>query len=209
MMYELKQVECLPTQKQAVKLHPEVIEILFENRRYVKNAFSNLKGLYGISHMAMTCIDPSQELIAFSTTPNIECNLIHQDLWGNDHCFIPEPEQKNRLIWWDYSCEKIEKIKLKNNQFSFGMTICRPVSNFFLMYSFATQEKGNDLRQCYNENLFGLIDMGDYFYRSLRDLYSSYALKHTPPKLSEFNSKASGLNIKPFLRVVQSINKTR
>ena len=70
------------------------------------------------------------------------------------------------------------------------------------MYSFATNEASEGLRQFYNDNLFGLIDMGDYFYKSLRELYSSYALNHVPPELKEFKSKASALNIKPFLRLV-------
>jgi hypothetical protein len=209
MMYESKKPECLPTQKQQITLHPEVIEILFENRPYIKNVFSNLRGLHGITHMAMACIDPSHELIAFSSTPTIEYNLIHQHLWVHDYVFVPDVGLKNSLLWWDYQHEKIEKIKLNNNHFTLGMTICRPIGDFRLVYSFATDEKHKNLRQYYTENLFGLIDMGDYFYKSLRERYNIYAMKHTPPSLSEFKSKASGLSIKPFLRVVQNTNKSR
>lgn len=104
MMYESKKTKFSSVQKHPVKLHPEVIEILFENRRYIKNVFSNLKGLH----------------------------------------------------------------------------------------------------QYYREQLFGLIDMGDYFYKSLRELYSCYSLNHEPPKSSEFNSKAIGLNIRPFLHLVRT-----
>ena len=203
MMYEVKQqVEHVAGQKQKISLHPDAIEILFENRRLIKNVFLNLKGLYGITHMGMACIDPSHELIVFSTTPNIECNLIHQNLWAKDHCYTPDSSQKNALLWWDYQDENIEKIKLKNNRLTLGMTIFRPIGDFFFIYSFATNEAAEGLRQFYNDNLFGLIDMGDYFYKSLRELYSSYALNHVPPQLKEFNSKASALNIKPFLRLV-------
>lgn len=202
MMYEVKQVEILPEHTQKVTLHPEAIEILFENRRLIKNIFSNLRGLYGITHMGMSCIDPSQELVAFSTTPNIEYNLIHQNLWAKDHCFIPDLSHKNSLLWWDYQNEQIEKIKLKNNRFTLGMTIFRPVNDFIFIYSFATDERGEDLHQFYNDNVFALIDMGDYFYKSLRGLYSSYALNQVPPQLKEFNSKAPALSIKPFLRLV-------
>lgn len=202
-MYELKQAECSPIKEHQIKLDPEVIEILFENRRYIKSVFSNLKGLHGITHMGMACIDPSQGLIAFSTTPNIEHNLFNQHLWLEDHCFDLDIEDKNSLVWWDYQNEKIEKVKLLNNRFTMGMTIYRPIGNFSFMYSFATDEKVKGLRQYYTDNLFGLIDMGDYFYKSLRELYSHYSLKHMPPELNEFNSKAAGLNIKPFLRLVR------
>lgn len=203
MMYELKQVECSPNKEHPIKLHPEVIEILFENRRYIKNAFSNLKGLHGITHMGMACIDPSHELIAFSTTPNIEYNLFSQDLWRDDHCFDKDIENKNSLLWWDYTNEKIEKVKLTNNRFTMGMTLYRPIGDFAFLYSFATDEQASGLREHYNENLFSLIDMGDYFYKSLRELYSRYSQKYLPPELKEFNSKATGLNAKPFLRLVR------
>jgi hypothetical protein len=82
------------------------------------------------------------------------------------------------------------------------MTIYRPIGNFSFMYSFATNEKEQGLRQFYIDNLFGLIDMGDYFYKSLRELYSSYSLKHLPPNLNEFSSRATGLSIRPFLRLI-------
>lgn len=205
MMYELKQVDCSPIKEHQIKLHPEVIKILFENRRVIKSVFSNLKGLHGITHMGMACIDPSRELIAFSTTPSIEHNLFNQHLWLEDHCFNSDIGDKNSLLWWDYQNEKIEKFKLLNNRFTMGMTIYRPIGDFGFMYSFATDETVKGLRQYYTDNLFGLIDMGDYFYKSLRELYSHYSLKHVPPELNEFNSKATGLNIKPFLRLVRGL----
>lgn len=203
MMYELKQVECTPCKKNNITLHPDVIAILFENRRHIKNVFSNLKGLHGITHMGISCIDPAHELIAFSATPNIEYNLFHQNLWLEDPCFAPNATDKNSLLWWDYQNEKIEKIKLRNNHFTTGLSIYRPVENFGFIYSFATDEKVEGLRQFYSDNLFSLIDMGDYFYKSLRELYSSYSLKHVPPHINAFNSKATGLSVRPFLRLVQ------
>ncbi|MFO3122370.1 hypothetical protein SCQ99_14760 [Legionella pneumophila serogroup 1] len=203
MMYELKQVECSPHKEHPIKLHPEVIEILFENSRHIKNVFSKLKGLHGITHMGMVCIDPSRELTAFSTTPSIEYNLFNQDLWLEDHCYHPGIETKNSLIWWDYANEKIERVKLRNNGFTIGMTIYRPIGDFVFLYSFATNERVSGLREYYSENLFSLIDIGDFFYKSLRELYSRYSLKHEPPELDEFNSKASGSNIRPFLRLVR------
>lgn len=203
MMYELKQADCSPIKENLIKLHPEVIEILFENRRLIKNVFSNLKGLHGITHMGMACIDPSNELVAFSTTPNIEHNLFNQHLWLEDNCFNLNIENKNSLAWWNYQNEKIEKYKLLNNRFTMGMTIYRPIGDFSFMYSFATNECVKGLHQYYVDNLFGLIDMGDYFYKSLRELYSRYSLKHVPPELNEFGSKAVGLNTRPLLRLVR------
>lgn len=203
MIRELKPAESLPLQKCNIRLHSEIVKILFENKRFIKNIFSNLKGLYGITHLGMVCIDPSQELVAFSTTPNIEYNLFNQKLWLEDHCFNLDCFYKNSSLWWDYQNEKIEKIKLKNNGLTIGMAIYRPINNFDFIYSFATNEKIEGLHQFYSDNLLNLIDVGDYFYKSLRELYSNYSLKHLPPDLNAFNSKATRFNTQPFLRLVQ------
>ncbi|MDQ5884568.1 MAG: hypothetical protein QG594_1606 [Bacteroidota bacterium] len=203
MMYELKLAEHSASKKNNIKLHPKIMEILFENSRYIKNVFSNLKGMHGITHMSMICINPICELLAFSTTPNIEYNLFHQHLWIEDHCFNLNIEDKNTLSKWEYQNDQIERVKLKNNHFTMGMSIYRPIGDYDFIYSFATNEKVKGLDKYYNEHLFDLIDMGDYFYKSLRDLYSYYSPNHSLPDLKEFNSKAIGLNVKPFLRLVQ------
>jgi len=209
MIHELKPLEPLLQQKNNIQLHPEIIEILFENRRYIKNIFSDLNGLYDIAHIGLTCIDPSNECIVFSTTPNVEYNLISQNLWEYDHCFYPDPVEKNTLLWWDDGLEKIAKIKLENNQFTLGMSIVRPVDDFCFIYSFATKETYQDFRRYYSDHLFHLIDIGDYFYKSIRSLYATYNTNYPLPTLSQFNSKEAGRNIRSCLRLVKNINKIR
>ncbi len=142
-------------------------------------------------------------MVVFSSTPNIEYNLIQQNLWKEDVCFLSSGHISNTLCWWDTgNHESIEKIKLKNNKFSVGMTIARHVDDFCLLYSYAARSKQNDLREYYTANIFGLIDIGDYFYKAMRDIYSSYSVKYTPPMLSSLISKASGMSIKPYLELV-------
>ena len=209
MILELKLLEPLSQQKNNMTLHPEIIEILFENRRYIKNVFSDLNGLYDIAHIGLTCIDPSQECIVFSTTPNIEYNLIAQNFWLYDHCFYPDPVEKNTLLWWGDEHEKIAKIKLENNRFTLGMSIVRPVHDFCFIYSFATKETYQDFRRYYSEHLFHLIDIGDYFYKSIRSLYATYNRNYTPPPLFQLNSKEAGRNIRSCLRLVKNTNKIR
>jgi hypothetical protein len=202
-MYELKQAEN-SANKNNISLHPEIMEILFENSRYIKNVFSDLKGIHGIAYMGIVCINPIRELLAFSTNPNIEYNLFNQTLWVEDHCFNLNNKDKNSLIKWNYQNETIERIKLKNNHFTIGMSVYRPIGDFDFIYSFATNEKIKGLDKYYQENLFDLIDMGDYFYKSLRNLYGFYNPRYTLPDLKAFNSKAVGVNVKSFLKLVQS-----
>ena len=186
MILELKLLEPLSQQKNNMTLHPEIIEILFENRRYIKNVFSDLNGLY-----------------------DIEYNLIAQNFWLYDHCFYPDPVEKNTLLWWGDEHEKIAKIKLENNRFTLGMSIVRPVHDFCFISSFATKETYQDFRRYYSEHLFHLIDIGDYFYKSIRSLYATYNRNYTPPPLFQLNSKEAGRNIRSCLRLVKNTNKIR
>ena len=113
-------------QKQA-RLHSEIVTILFENRRYIKTIFLDIHGLYEIAHVGLTIIDPSADLVVFSSTPNIEYNLIQQNLWRNDPCFSPSIQNNHELSWWnDHKITSdLEKIKLKNNR-SFSRDIGAP-----------------------------------------------------------------------------------
>jgi hypothetical protein len=208
---KLKLVDSFSSNKTQIKLHPEILTILLENRRSIKNVFFDINGLYDISHMGISIIDPAHELIAFSSTPNIEYNLIHQNLWKHDHCFSPCLNNLNRISWWDIyekisDCdrEEIEIIKLRNNKFSLGITISRQVNDFCFLYSYATRSKRNDLQEYYESNTFGLIDIGDYFYKSILDIYSSYSIKYKPPELGHLISKVSNVGSQPYLRLVVS-----
>lgn len=82
-------------------LHPSIVNILFEHRRYIRNIFLQIKGLYEISHFGINIINPTNELIAFSSTPHIEYNLIQQKLWQHDCCFYSRTLNVNTLFWWD------------------------------------------------------------------------------------------------------------
>ena len=202
MTTELKLLDTAVSREIQATLHPNILDILFEHRRYIKNVFLNINGLYDIVHIGITIIDPVNEIIAFSSTPNIEYNLIRQNLWKNDLCFTPQLQSNNRLSWWEMQIAEIDNIKLKNNKFTFGMTITRQINDFCLLYSFATRSKKIKLREYYEANIFGLIDIGDYFYKSVLDVYSPYSVKYTPPELGNLISKASVVNNRSYLKLV-------
>ena len=133
MTTELKLLDPVVSKEIQTTLHPKILDILFEYRRDIKNIFLNINGHYDIAHIGITIIDPANEMIAFSSTPNIEYNLIHQHLWKRDHCFSPRPHHNNRISWWDTQIEEVDEIKLKNNKFTVGMTITRQVNGFCLL----------------------------------------------------------------------------
>lgn len=209
MIGKLKLVDRVVAKEAQTKLHPEILNILLENRRYVKSVFLEINGLYDIAHFGLTIVDPSNEMVVFSSTPNIEYNLIHQNLWKHDPCFSSLMQDDNGLSWWNTdqlvdNGDEIERIKLQNNKFSFGVTISRPVNNFCFLYSFATRSKRDDLSEYYTSNIGELIDIGDYFYKSIMDIYSSYSIKYKPPTLGHLMPKASRSGCRPYLKLVVS-----
>lgn len=166
-------------EKNSICLHPEILDVLFENNKQIKDIFWDLQGLCEISHLGLTIINPSHEALTFSSTPNIEYNLIKQELWANDPCFSLSINKED-IIWWDEhisekNAKKIEKIKFINNQFKLGLTIHRKINRFIFLYSFATTSKQSNLKDYYRENILELISIGDYFYnRGVKNIYARY-----------------------------------
>lgn len=204
-MQKLKLVESHHEEQHLNKLHPEITNILFENHRFIKNVFNNINGLYELSYMGITFIDPSNQLITFSTTPSLEFNLINQNLWLNDPCFAPH-HHKNTILWWSCDNKKIEKIKFLNNNFVIGFSISRVLEGFCLIYSFASRASDVNLKNYYQNHKYKIIDIGDYFYKSVKNIYAMYNNIHIPPQLSSLNSKSSGLDMKPKLRLINCRN---
>jgi hypothetical protein len=214
---ELKMIEKLklvnPNQEKGyfAKLHPDATNILFEHRRYVKNIFLQIKGHYETAHFGINFINPSNELVTFSSTPHIEYNLMKQELWKNDPCFSSKILNKNMLYWWEdiypdteinLFGAQIKQIKLVSNSFSTGLTLCREIDGFYFLYSYATRSSKKNLQEYYISQIFNLIDIGDYFCKSILDVYSEYCGNHTLPQLHQLNSKASDLNIRSTLKLV-------
>jgi hypothetical protein len=174
-------------------LHQNILDILFENRSFLRNVLKTINGLHEIHHFSATIIDPTNKTIIFSTTPSIEYNLISQNLWDLDQAFYHESLTENYIRWWDnitsVEYEKIKSIKLTNNCYSFGMTINRHVTDFTIMYSFATKSLEKNLREYYSLNLNNLIDIGDYCYKSIRTIYLQYCDFYMPPKIQSLISK--------------------
>ncbi|STX50140.1 putative FlgJ-like protein [Legionella busanensis] len=196
MREKLKLVNAVDTNETEVMLHPDILNILFEHRRQIRNVFLQINGFYDISHFSLSIVDPSNEMIILSATPNIEYNLIQQDLWKFDSCFSPLQLNNNQLFWWneisqdDSIKSKIEKIKLQNNHFNLGMTLCRQVGDFYFLYSYATKSLEKDLHNYYSANIFNLINIGDYFYNSISFIYTGYNKTHKLPELGALNNKA-------------------
>ncbi|MGC1181741.1 hypothetical protein [Legionella sp.] len=208
MIEKLKLVYSNQEKEDVVSLHSSVVDILFEHRRYVKNIFLQIKGHYEVAYFGLSIISPSNELVSFSSMPHVEYNLIQQGLWKYDTCFSSKKLSKNTLLWWDdinadnLFVEQIKEIKLTSNHFKSGMTLSREINGFNFLYSYATSSNKKNLKEYYSAQIFGLIDIGDYFCNSVLNLYSEYCGNYSLPQLNQLNSKASDLGLRSKLKLI-------
>ena len=172
-----------------VHLHHHILDILFENRSFLRKILQTINGLHEINHFSITLIDPTKKAIIFSTTPSMEYNLITEEMWAIDHGAIHASLENDSIAWWASDHQKINSIKLTHNGYSLGMTMSRYAERFTILYSFATKNRGNDLQTYYRSNIHRLIDIGDYCYKLIRDLYLNYCDVYMPPKIQSFISK--------------------
>lgn len=208
MIEKLKLVHHNLDKKNPVSLHPYIINILFEHRRHIKNIFLQIKGHYEIAYFGINMINAANELVTFSSLPHMEYNLIQQGLWHADPCFTAKDLSKNILYWWDevnadpLFSEPIQWIRLKSNHFNLGMTVLREIKGFHFLYSYATYAKRQDLKQYYNEQIYNLLDIGDYFCNAALNLYVDYKEQAHSPQLHHNNTKAAEQDIRSTFKVI-------
>lgn len=65
MIERLKLINSTQAKRCSALLHPEVIVILFECRRQMRNIFLKINGLHDVSHFSTSIINPSNELVTF------------------------------------------------------------------------------------------------------------------------------------------------
>ena len=212
MIERLKLVSSKQKKECSVTLHPDIVTILFEHRRFVKNIFLQIKGHHEIAYFGVNILNPENELISFSSMPHIEYNLIQQKLWKYDRCFSSRSLDKNTLYWWDpinaeaLLADQIKEVKLTSNNFNAGVTLCRDIGGFRFLYSYATKTRQKDLQEYYTSQRVSLINIGDYFCKSLLDIYSEYCGNHTLPKLHHLSLKVPDHKVRSTLKLI--VNNT-
>jgi len=170
-----------------IRLHPGILDVLFSHKNEISKKLSDIKGLHCIDHIAITIFSPEREVVVFSLTPSVEYNIIIQELWKDDITFTPDKHKKNTIIRWDQNNNttqnQIKKIKQTDHNFSLGFNIYKKVDKFDLVYSFATRSKNKQIIAHYLNIKMELIQLGDFSYKLIRDIYRNYCISHEPPTI--------------------------
>ncbi len=75
-----------------------------------------------------------------------------------------------------------------------------------LQYSFATKSIDKNQREYYRSNISRLVDIGDYCYKLIRDIYLQYCDFYIPPKIQSLISKIHQTKSKQHLKLIVNTN---
>lgn len=60
---------------QPVKLHENILDILFKHKKEISLRLSNIRDLYYTDHVSINILTPDNKILIFSITPSVEYNL--------------------------------------------------------------------------------------------------------------------------------------
>lgn len=191
-------------EKAALKLHPNTLDILFKHKSEIFRKLGDIRGLHYIDHIAITIINPNNEIVVFSITPSVEFNLVLQGIWEFDLSFNPKYYTDSNIVFWDkfYGSgyvNRIKEIKEIQHNFTLGFNLIRKIEDFNIIYTFATRHNHANLKQYYMSIVGELFALGDYGYKLLRNLYIEYSEEH-PPLLIDSPNNAK--KIKKHLKLI-------
>ena len=169
-----------------VKLFPDVVYISFRHRKEISRIFNDVLGLHDIDHISIDIIDTDNTLVYFSTTPSMGYNLITGNLWPYDGSISPTYFGSYPFYYWDQTYHQkyfhhIKKIKETDYGFAFGFTLVRKIAGFHILYSFATRNNDPEKKLLFLSNTSDLLKIGDFCYKSIRDIYACYCDPKSPP----------------------------
>jgi len=162
-----------------IKLHDDLLDILFKHKKDISLKLSDIRGMFNIDHVSINILNSRNELIIFSSTPSVEFNLIMNGLWKYDRSFLPTFLEDRSLFWWenaymDGNKKIIKQIKEEMHGYTLGFGLTQKIDTLNLIYSYATRSKEKNLKDYYISHKNDLLLVGDYAFRLLRDIYLLY-----------------------------------
>lgn len=171
-----------------VVFHPELLTISLFNLKKIKLAYSDILGMNYIDHFSINIINPRNEIVFLSSTPNTGINICSTDLWKHDLSIHPSIFNNKKFFFWD-DCyaEKFRNVlkieKEKKNNLELGFVCVRKKNGFVIEYSFGSKFSNKDFVNDLPNMQNLLFNMGDHCYDKVRQIYQNYSGGIEPPIL--------------------------
>jgi hypothetical protein len=172
-------------------LHQDVLYVSFKHHHVIKTVFSDILGLEGIEHFSLDLVNPDGEMIFFSGTPQHAYEICRRGLGKYDGIISPDYYRNFEFYWWTDAAHKAYANQIRNIRegllrLKHGFMLVRKWDDFHLIYSFATKQKDSAFQSHVINKINFFLQMGDYAYSKMRELYSYYSGEYEPPIIEKF-----------------------
>ncbi len=156
------EINALPFQ-----VHPLAKEILFEHYRACLKIFGDVLGLLEVDYLAITIISPENELLFFSSEPQVDYMIIEEGLWHLDLCYQAPFFQRHQPESWETlyprdNNNRLRYFKQELHSYSTGVTIPALFNEYRVLYSFALVSHDTTIQRLFHQNTQKLMRMGQY-----------------------------------------------
>lgn len=171
--------------------HPQATAIAYKHKRELSRLFRDVIGLHFLDYAEIYLVSPNGETLFFSSSPSLTTNLIDSCLWEHDKALSLNNLHRSSWQCWEelYPVDKHNELKQTkefNYGFRHGFITVRIISDFTIVYSFATKNRHLDNDKYYKDNSHDILKIGDYLYRKIRKLAQKYMPHNKLPIINKY-----------------------
>ena len=160
-----------------LKLHPQLLEILFAFKSKISPIFRDVLGIHEIDHVAITRINKSNQLMALSSTPALEFNLFSGSLWHYDQTYNPQWIHQCTQAYWQtlYSPSRYDELyylKQIKHEYPIGISLAAKVEDDFVIYSLASHKSCSHTRAIFSTQQEDFYKIGQYCSNMLNPFFA-------------------------------------
>lgn len=165
--------------QEVVKFHRNIFEISLFNLQAIKRAYSDILGLQHLVHLSINVVDPRNEIMFLSATPNTGINVCGTNLWRFDKSISPTLYKNNKFYFWDdcYHKKAFWDLKIAKeivNGIRCGFIVIEKVNDYYIMYSYGLDQDSVEMREQIISMQKYFIEMGRYCFKRVHPIYEKY-----------------------------------
>lgn len=167
-----------------ITLHPQWLGKLFAHQSKARTVFNDVLALYEVNHIAIAYIDKDSQLLALSSTPSLEYNMLSGSLWRYDNTYNPDWFQQCKQASWQslYPAERYDElyyIKQIKPHYPIGLSMATKMSEGHVIYSIASTNHSEDTQAIFETQRDKLYQIAQYCMIHLQSLLIDSAVEST------------------------------
>lgn len=156
--------------------HTHFLETLFAYQCKVGQVFKDVLGLCEINHIAISHIDSNHKFLTFSSTPSLEFNLFHSNLWRFDRTYQINWYSLCALSPWQslYTPKHFDALyylKQIKHQYPLGLSFAIKQKTSHLVYSMASHNDDLYTHERFTNHVEDFYKIGTYCSNALLPLF--------------------------------------